>query len=403
MNPQNSTRIGLIWIIASHGISSVSNFLLSITIARATSAEEFGRFSIAFASYLVVLGVCRALTVEPRLVSARAVEQPRDDDAAALTVAGILGLSVAVVACLGLAVSSASPTLVLLAMGPPILLVQDDLRFIFFRRQLAHRAAVIDVVWLLIQIVILWRFGPSEGSFLPIASWLAGASASAVVGFSLGNRFLDLRRSVAWFRDIAGTATRYLVEFISTNSTPYLILWVLGSAFGLAAAAGYRGAHVLFGPFTVLIGAASSMLQTQAESLKAKSAETLRRAALRTSLLLGVGTVLIAAAAQLLPEAAGQAILGSSWQPTHKVIIPVGIYLLASALILGPGIGLRALHRAATAARIRVALSATTVAAVTVSALLTTNVATAVWAAALVHVVGAVVYWQAFLRELRSS
>src|SRR4051794_32125122 len=58
----------LSWSTADQGVSSAGNLLLSICVARGVSVREFGGFGVAFAVYLVVLGVTRALAGEPALL-----------------------------------------------------------------------------------------------------------------------------------------------------------------------------------------------------------------------------------------------------------------------------------------------------------------------------------------------
>src|SRR5262245_46435254 len=56
------------WGVADQGLSSLTNFLLGVLVARATNPADFGAFSLVFATYAIALNVPRALASEPMTV-----------------------------------------------------------------------------------------------------------------------------------------------------------------------------------------------------------------------------------------------------------------------------------------------------------------------------------------------
>ena len=54
-----------VWGIGDQAFSSLTNFLLSIVVARNVTTEEFGAFTLAFATFTIVLTISRALTTDP--------------------------------------------------------------------------------------------------------------------------------------------------------------------------------------------------------------------------------------------------------------------------------------------------------------------------------------------------
>jgi O-antigen/teichoic acid export membrane protein len=56
------------WGLADQAVCSLTNFALSILVARSVHPEDFGAFTLAFAVYLFVLGLSRALGTDPLAV-----------------------------------------------------------------------------------------------------------------------------------------------------------------------------------------------------------------------------------------------------------------------------------------------------------------------------------------------
>jgi len=54
-----------VYSVGAQGLSSASNFLLTIGIAHLISARGLGAFAIVYATYLFFANVCRALSSEP--------------------------------------------------------------------------------------------------------------------------------------------------------------------------------------------------------------------------------------------------------------------------------------------------------------------------------------------------
>jgi len=61
--------------VVAQSLSSLTNFVAAVLVARALSPAEFGAFSVAFAAYLVPLGISRALGSEVLVVRFAAQSQ----------------------------------------------------------------------------------------------------------------------------------------------------------------------------------------------------------------------------------------------------------------------------------------------------------------------------------------
>ena len=64
MSRRGAAREAL-WGVGDQALSSVTNFAVAVVVARNVSTAEFGAFTLAFAAYLIILTISRAVTTEP--------------------------------------------------------------------------------------------------------------------------------------------------------------------------------------------------------------------------------------------------------------------------------------------------------------------------------------------------
>src|SRR4029453_9730633 len=56
------------WGVADQALSSLTNFAVGIYIARSLATEDFGAFSLVFATYVLALNASRGLATDPLVV-----------------------------------------------------------------------------------------------------------------------------------------------------------------------------------------------------------------------------------------------------------------------------------------------------------------------------------------------
>src|SRR5205807_2619487 len=66
LRSQAARRLG--WGIADQAMSSLTNFAVSIYIARTLGAAQFGAFSLAYVTYAFALNASRGLATDPLMV-----------------------------------------------------------------------------------------------------------------------------------------------------------------------------------------------------------------------------------------------------------------------------------------------------------------------------------------------
>ena len=170
------------WAIASQGLDSASNFLLSVWVARSVAPREFGAFGLIYVAITMGAMLSRSAANMPMMISfATSAERftaslAADVMGTALAVA--LGLSTLFL-IFGLIISGPLHAIALIAAAvTPAVLLQDCVCYLFFARQQAQLAVVNNVVWLGVQGVAFWlatNAGHWHGAWIYLGLWGAAA------------------------------------------------------------------------------------------------------------------------------------------------------------------------------------------------------------------------------------
>jgi O-antigen/teichoic acid export membrane protein len=312
---------GRIESVLDQGLSSLSNLLLAVLVARYATVREFGLFALATGMYWLFLGVGRSLVGEPRLVV-------RDDVTRCSGAVDMYASAcVAVIASavfLSLSVVSGVPLFALMALAVFPLLMQDSLRYVFFAQAAPRGALLLDAVWLVAQAltipVMLFWLDPSIPEYW-VGFWALGSCISLLVGvvwqrpgwFPRGLRMrtrLSRRSSVA-----------FLSDYVVMAGAQQLLLLLLPAVTSIGGVAALKTAQVVNGPLTVLINAATVvLLPSFARYREADNFPEAVRLGCRTSAILSAcGGVYVVATALVLPRW-GDALLGEQWQNSRSIV-----------------------------------------------------------------------------------
>ncbi|WP_408055903.1 MATE family efflux transporter [Streptomyces blattellae] len=398
----------LSWGLADQAASSMTNFAVGIYVARSLGVTAFGVFSLAWVTYGVVLNVSRGLATDPLVVRFSGVPEVSwrgavaRSSGTALTVGAALGAAsvvASVVAGLGLG-GRVGPAFACLGVVLPGLLLQDAWRFAFFAAGAGRKAFVNDLVWgvaLVPAMVAAARVGSVAAYLL---AW--GGSAAVAAGYGcfqsgIRPRLTGVRE---WLRAHRDLGSRYLVENVSNSGAGQLRAYGLGAIVGIGAVGVVRGAELLLGPFMAVLMGLS--LVTVAEA-----ARVLRRAPHRLGtfcLLLGGGqaaaALLWGGALLLVPDRAGEFVLGGVWSAAAELIVPVTLGVAGAGLGTGAAAGLRALGAARNSLRSQLFASACYVGGGLGGAAVGGTVGSA-WGVAAATVCGSAVWWLQLRSALR--
>jgi O-antigen/teichoic acid export membrane protein len=348
-------RLG--WGVADQAISSLTNFIVGICVARSLGPNQFGAFSIAFATYLIALNASRGLATDALLVRYSGADLP----AWRAAVAGSTGTALAVgivagIACVLAGIVIASPTglaLVALGLTSPGLLLQDSWRFAFFAAGRAGRAFANDLLWgaavLVLLAVVIASGRSSQFSFM--LAWGSAATIAALFGAAQTRLLPRVTRARRWLRSHRDLSGRYLIENLSVVGGNQLKFYGLGAIAGLAAVGALRAAELLFGPVFVLTLGIGLMAVPEAVRLLRVSAQRLLRFCLVMAVVGASAAIIWGTALLLLPDRLGQVVLGPTWRPASALIVPTTLELAAIGIQIGAWAGLRALAAASRSLR----------------------------------------------------
>ncbi|HYF46937.1 MAG TPA: hypothetical protein VD926_12045, partial [Acidimicrobiales bacterium] len=298
--------------------SSGTNLLITILVARAADVSAFGIFALVYAAVTVFQGSIDGLVCEPFAVihSRRPDGSSRTDLARASGACLLLGGAGALVfAAVALPLPDARGLLLAYAAILPALLLQSLWRFASFALGRPQTAVVNDLVWAVVQVAALAIVlaGGWDTPVTLVLAWGGGAAVAALVGCRQLGVLPDVRRAVAWVRETAHLGVRYAAEFLGTFGASQAALSVTGSLAGLGAVAQLRGAQVAYGPVTALANGVRVAGTPIAVRQQARGPTRLRLVVRAVggglAALVGVWTVLLL----LLPDRAGDALVGDSW------------------------------------------------------------------------------------------
>lgn len=190
-------RLG--WGLADQAVSSLTNFAMTIYVARTLGAVAFGAYSLAYVTYSLALNASRGLSTDPLMVRFSGAQTPAwrravaSSSATAMTAGLASGFIVLAAAVLLMGTTRAA----FLALGLvlPGLLLQDSWRYAFFAVGRGGQAFLNDSIWAVAMvpglIYVRMTGHPSVSAFILI--WGAAATVAAGVG-PLQARVLPVRR-----------------------------------------------------------------------------------------------------------------------------------------------------------------------------------------------------------------
>jgi len=250
---------GAVLTLADQIVSSASNFIVGVLVARTGGAGALGTFGIALLIWLTVLGAHRALITEPMTVVGSTDSRDAQLREGMLASLGLSTVTAGVLAAVaGVLLFTGVDAWAVLALAPwiPSLLLQDYWRGMAFRLQRAHHALINDVVFAAVQgLVTVALFALDvENVATFIASWGVGATAGAVIGLLLAQVRLRLpgRGGVAHLRTLWPRSRWFLAEFSTAFPSDQGYLLLLSALLGMTGFGVYRAGASLFGPVVVI-------------------------------------------------------------------------------------------------------------------------------------------------------
>lgn len=385
------------WGLTDQVVYSLTNFALSVLVARSVTQQEFGAFSVIFVAYVFVQGVLEAVVAEPFTVSYSATPRkgaaPLGDAAGCVVGAGI-GLGVVILALSRLTSEAVGGVLPVFAIVLPGLLLQNLWRFAFFAIGRPRAAVGNDLVWAgaqIMAIVGLIVAGKASLNMLVLA-WGGAGTVAAVVGILQAGVVPRPLRSGRWLAGHGSLSSRFTGEFVTLYGSAYLVQAMVGGFSGLAELAKLRGALVVFAPLNGLLNGLRIAVTPLGVRVQARAPGRLPALAVRLSLAVGAVALAWSAAALLLPTGLGEALLGDTWKGAREVVPAIAVTVVAAGLSVGAFTGLRAMVAARRSLRARGAIAVLSLVLGGAGAVLG-NAAAAAAGLGLASMVGVVLMW----------
>lgn len=393
------------WGLGDQIFSSATNFGVNILIARSLGASSFGAFSIAFAAYILILNLSRAINTEPLAIRFSGVSESEwrvgaaRSSATTLAVGAMGSLGCGVVALVSSGDLQAS--FLALAITLPGLLYADLWRFAFFAAGQGHRAMATDVLWAVVMFpAVLWLLGlPEPSLFVTALAWASSAAIAGLVVAVLWGVAPAFGEIKAWLRDHRDLTPSFVGELATVSGASQLALIGIGIVANLAAVGAYRAAYVLFGPLRVIYQGMTLFGVPEAVRALGESPDNLRRGTKAGALVLALAALAYGTVLMVIPSEWGEFILGETWAPMEPLIVPFTIGMVGMGLATPTYIGLRALEAARTAFRTRVVVAGADVVA-TVTGAAFGGAVGAAWAGKSVRLVGSALWWKSHSTRL---
>lgn len=344
--------------LLDQGLSSISNVLAIILVARALDAEAFGTFSLAFAVLAFGLALVRGFLgtrISLTRSSSLATVMTGDAIGAMLVLSPLVSLVVLGVSAM-LGGFEVAPEMLVVAVAAPIVYLQDLVRFGAIAAGRPWAAVGSDATW--VALVGIGLIIPSQTGTASLMLWLGAAAAALVVGVAGLRPRLSVRGGMALLSERHRTSQSITYGTVVTQSATLVVLGIVASVVGADAVGSLRGASTLIGPVNVALSFVGLAL-TPALARRTRDADLqfCARTALGLSGLIALWGVFLL----VLPESLGSAVLGESWEGARSVLPFTVVEYLAVGIAAGASLGLRVRHLARPLAVTKTMVGASTI------------------------------------------
>jgi hypothetical protein len=310
------------WFIADQVLSSASNFLVVVVVARTHSASELGRIAVVLNSIFFVITLRQSCFGE-LLLSRKEIDATQADRAASLGSVALGMVAVVLILACEPVIHLGESQLLLICPLVPLVLLQDSRRFHCFLQLNPRRAAGMDAVWvglMAIAAVALHQSGEHSVG-VDVASWeLCGALSMFVTGVPIA--FGGIRETISWLASQSKSIALLASQIVLSSGATYLLVFI-AAVVHPADAGALRAVQTLFGPLAVLLLAERIRLTAQ---LSGRAAKRLSIGMYCHSVWLPISVaVAYVIIIRLIPHGTGEWLLGGAWIDTQQIAWLAGL------------------------------------------------------------------------------
>jgi O-antigen/teichoic acid export membrane protein len=348
------------WAFADQLLSSGTNFLLGVLVARTVGVRDLGAFSVAYATFTFSLGGVRSVASELLVIrhGALSTQEWRDGikrSSGTALLAGIVigaGSLIAAVVLRG----AVGAVLTILGVSLPFLLVQDVSRFALLARERGAAAFLSDAAW---AAVMFTAFALLREAGVASVTWFTfGWAAAGCVAAAVGLLQLKLLpggpvAAVRWLRGHNDIAPRLFAEFAITTGVSMVTVFAIGGIAGLGDLGRLRAGEILLGPLNIMFGGVGLVATAEGVRLLRGSPRRLAHGARRLSLSLVTGVLAWGMIVLFVPRSIGESVLRTNWDAGRSLVTPLLISFVGYASTFGASMGLHCLAAARRSLRAR--------------------------------------------------
>jgi O-antigen/teichoic acid export membrane protein len=395
------------WGVADQALSSLTNFALTVLVARSVGTTEFGYFAIVFTIYLTGLGLSRAAITSPLTIrfSTRPKQQWQDAVRSAtgsvLVFAALMGI-----ACVVAASFVAGPlrgALVALGICFPALLLQDSWRFAFFANGQNVQAFVNDLVWAVALLVLFIAVSLStfEGVGWFIAAWGGSAAIAGVFGAYQARLIPKPSAALSWWKNHRDLSNWFVYEFLTVSGSVQVATFAIVGILGVQAVGALRAGGVLFGATNIFVMGFGLVAIPEGVRLLSTSVAEFRRSMLSLSGIVAAIALAWGGVLMVLPDSIGTELLGETWPAARQLFLPLALGIVFGSAALGFTSGLRSLAAAKAIFRARLIVTALVLTGVFAGAFIGQSAQGVAWGDAISHALALLVWWWFFRAAVR--
>jgi O-antigen/teichoic acid export membrane protein len=397
------------WGLADQAVSSLTNFAVSLYVARTLGAVQFGAFSLAYVTYSFIINASRGLATDPLTVRFSGVDTPSWKKAVSsatgtATTVGLIAAAGMLTAGL-LLQGTARAAFIAMGITMPGLMLQDAWRYAFFAHGKGAHAFLNDLIWALAlaPALLALRMTGHQTVFWFVLAWGTSAIVAAAVGPFQARVIPRIHHTRTWITTHKDLALRYMVEESFNSFSGQVRAYGLAFFATLAAVGAVQAASTLMGPFFVIMGGISLVTVPEAARVLRHSPRHLRRFCVLLGIALSIGAcawggLLLVA----LPRGLGQWLLHGLWRPAYPLLLPLTAAVIGACVTAGAIAGLRALGVARRSLRAEIITSALYI-VFTLAGAARWGATGAVGGGAVATLAGAVIWWFQLHVALRES
>lgn len=311
-------------LMADQAVSSLANMVTAVVMATKLPAADFGLFALLSTTLALFVGLTRAyFGVEIASRNPSRGHELADLFRASVSALVVAAVPVAVGTCAigvagakGVLVGGGLAIAIAVAVGAPVVLLQDVARYYARSVGRVYLALLSDVAWLC-GVISLWLWAGNVSASTVMALWvLVLVVALLVVLLPLwpGIAIADGVRLLAPKRGIRESAA---LTVLASTGTTLIVGLIVSRAYDASALGAIRGASTLFGPInTLVVFLDFGILSELARRPRTRDSLVLIRLVAALLVLTGAwGAILLS-----LPASMGQALLGETWPGTRAIL-----------------------------------------------------------------------------------